>query len=166
MFGMLSEHEVDRIFRDGLTLQDDVRWTPQQSNASWVQFGAFLDSPRESTLRITMGVSLLQPAKYKILVMRGVQVLRRLDARGSHSNPPGSDPGGSAPEVWKRRTHKHRWSDRFADSVAYTPTEISTNVYAPAEHEATFRAFCEECNITFTGAWSDPPQQRQTSLAI
>ena len=161
MFGMLTEHEVELILRDGLVLSDDVRWTLQPSNPTWSQFGAFLDSPRDATVRLTMGVSLRLPQKYKILVLRGEQVLRRLDVRGSHSNPPAARSG-----QWKRQTHKHRWTDRFGDAEAYTPPDITTPPFTPAEHEATFRAFCEECNIDFRGEWIDPPNVAQHGLDI
>lgn len=161
MFGMLTEAQVDRILLEGLVLEDNVRWMSQPSNTKWVQFGAFLDSPHESTVRLNMAVSVLLPEKYKIIVLRGEQALRRLDVRGSHGNPPAGTPG-----VWHRQTHKHRWTDRFGDKEAYTPPDITTTTFDPGEHEATFRALCKECNIEFRGSWSDPPRESQISLDV
>jgi hypothetical protein len=158
---MVTEHEAERIFRDGLVLEDDVRWTVQPSNARWLQFGAFLDSPHETTLRLSMGVSVVLPQKYKILILRGEQVLRRLDVRGSHQNPP-----GASGEIWQLRTHKHRWTDRFGDKAAYTPADINLGDFTRDEYEATFRAFCKECHIDFRGAWSQPPESHQTQLDV
>jgi hypothetical protein len=163
MFGMLSQAEVDRIFREGFVLVDDVRWSPQANNQNWLQTGAFLDSQRETSIRFNMAVSLLRPEKYTLVVLRGEQVLRRLDVRGSHGNP--AMVGG---QVWKRQTHKHRWTDIYADKEAYTPPDISADkaAFTRNEYETTFREFCTESNIDFKGQWQDPPQHAQGTLNI
>lgn len=153
---MLSEAQVERILTEGFVLEDDIRWAPQPSNPNWLQFGAFLDAGTEASVRINMAVSMLRREKYKIVLLRGEQVLRRLDVRGSHRNP--RTAGG---ESWCASTHKHRWTDIYADKAAYTPTDISASTFNSGEYEVTFLEFCGECNIDFRGQWQDPPEQRQ-----
>jgi hypothetical protein len=159
---MLTESHVDRLLAEGSSLVDAVRWAPQLRNSRWTQFAAFLDSPSETALRLVMAVNTSLPGKYTILLLRGEQVLRRLDVRGSHRNPT-----AASGAHWSGETHKHRWTDDFADKVAYAPADITTaDPFDRSEYEATFRAFCAECSIAFSGAWSDPPEQTQGTLDL
>jgi hypothetical protein len=159
---MLPESHVDQLVSRPSALTEDVRWTPQKSNPRWVQFAVFLDAPTDTSLRLAMTVNTRNPGFYAILLLRGDQVLRRLDVRGSHRNPP-----AASGEKWLAATHKHRWTDSFADKVAYTAADISTPpTFDRSEYEGTFRAFCNECNITFSGAWQDPPEEVQQELDL
>ncbi len=121
MFGFLSEREIDGILEAGGVFRDTPRWVQRAENAHWVQFGGFVDSPIDARLRLNMTVSLRRPDKYTIVFLRGDQTIRRLDVRGNHTNPV-----SASGECWVRRTHKHWWSDRHADQVAYSPPDIST----------------------------------------
>jgi hypothetical protein len=161
MFGMLPEANVERIFSEGLVFEDDVRWTPQPSNRNWLQFEGFLDSPSDTSLRLNMAVSILREERYRIIVRRGEQILRRLCVRGSHRNPL-----ASSGETWIGKTHKHRWTEQFADKLAYTPPDIATPTFERSEYERVFRAFCKESNIDFRGRWNDPPKATQDRLDI
>jgi hypothetical protein len=161
VFGFLSEAQVDRFCAEGSVLADDVHWTILPSNPNWTQFGGFVDARRETAVRLIMTVSLLRPEKYTLLLLRGEQVLRRLDVRGSHRNPP-----ATSGQEWKVQTHKHAWSDGYADKVAYTPPDVRTMTFARDEYEVIFRAFCRECGVDFQGRWTDPPKPAQTRLDI
>lgn len=162
MFGFLSEREVDRILEAGGVFRDTPRWVQRVENAHWVQFGGFVDSPVDAGLRLNMTVSLRRPDKYTIAYLRGDQTIRRLDVRGSHVNP-----AIASGERWVRHTHKHRWSDRHADQIAYSPPDISTpEEPEPDEHERVFNEFCSECRIRFEGNWAPPPLHHQTRLDI
>ena len=160
MFAFLTENEVQRILEAGGRFVETPRWTTRAQNVHWVQFGGFVDSPDDAALRLNMAVSVRAPEKYKIAYLRGDQMLRRLDVRGSHTNP-----ASVSGETWVRATHKHLWSDAHADRVAYTPRDISTAQRAdPGEYERVFNEFCHECRIEFTGQWMDPPLHVQTTL--
>ena len=80
--------------------------------------------------------------------------LRRLDIRGSHSNPDG--------ERWERRTHKHLWSVELKNEHAYTPDDIPHDqpgtLVTRDNYREIFEAFAAECGIE-TGPdylWSEP----------
>jgi hypothetical protein len=162
VFGFLQESEIQRILEDGGTFSESPRWATRPQNVHWVQFGGFVDSPIDAALRLNMAVSVQAPEKYTIVYLRGDQMLRRLDARGSHTNPT-----SASGEAWTRSTHKHRWSDTHADQIAYSPPDISTlETLEPGEHERVFNEFCSECRIQFTGKWVDPPLHFQTTLDV
>jgi hypothetical protein len=162
MFGFLRESEIERILRAGATFSDTPRWAARAQNAHWVQFGGFVDSPVEAALRLNMAVSVRAPEKYTIVYISGEQALRRLDVRGSHTNP-----ASTSGERWTRATHKHSWSDTHANQIAYSPPDISTaQTLEPGEHERVFNEFCAECRIEFIGKWVDPPLHFQTTLDV
>lgn len=109
-------------------------------------------------LPVKLGVQLLprKPWRLTAYLMIYNQQLRRLDVNASHSNP---GPGG---ETWDEQTHKHRWSEQWANRYAYTPDDIPVIPQAggTSEHyRGAFEAFCGESGVALTGeyVWSDPP---------
>ena len=85
--------------------------------------------------------------------------LRRLDIRGSHSNPDD--------ERWERKTHKHLWSAEHKNDHAYTPDDIPHDqpgtLVTRDNYREIFEAFAAECGIK-TGsdyAWSEPIFKQQ-----
>ena len=96
----------------------------------------------------------MKPWKMTAYLMIYNQHLRRLDVHGSHTNRTDG-------EAWRSRTHKHTFSERHRDSVAYTPGDIPetplTDV-GPEHYRGVFEAFCGEQNIRLTGeyGWVDP----------
>ena len=162
MFGFLSEGDIQRILDAGGTFGDSPRWVFRAQNTHWVQFGGFVDSAADAALRLNMAVSLRRPEKYTIAYLRGDQTIRRLDVRGSHSNP-----SSASGERWILSTHKHRWSNEHADQVAYSPPDIATKEELESgEYERVFNEFCGECRIRFTGNWEHPPLHQQTRLDV
>lgn len=96
------------------------------------------------------------PWQYHLVLVVGRMCIRRLDVRGSHTNP---DPER---EEWQLQTHKHRFTDRWGDRWAYTPDDLPptpADTDVPArEYRQVFEAYCHECNIdTSQLAWEDPP---------
>lgn len=162
MFGFLDENAIHRILDEGGTFADSPRWVSRPQNLHRVQFGGFVDSPVDAALRLNMAVSRRRPEKYTIAYLRGDQMIRRLDVRGSHANPT-----SVSGDRWVSATHKHRWSDQHADQIAYTPPDVSTpSVLEPGEHLRVFNEFCAECRIRFTGNWTDPPLHQQTRISV
>jgi len=162
VFAFLPESEIQRILDAGATFSDSPRWAARYQNIYWVQFGGFVDSPLDPGLRINMAVSVRRPEKYTIAYLRGEQMLRRLDVRGSHRNP--TTASGA---TWVVATHKHRWTDTHADQVAYEPPDVATpEEMESGEHERVFNEFCTECRIGFTGKWNDAPLHLQTELEV
>jgi hypothetical protein len=96
------------------------------------------------------------PWQYHLVLVVSRQCIRRLDVRGSHTNP---DP---ARERWQLRTHKHRFTDAWGDRWAYTPDDLPptpANVdVTTTEYRQVFEAYCHECYIdTSQLVWEDPP---------
>lgn len=89
---------------------------------------------------------------HAMLIWRQLNV-RRLDVRDDHVN----DATG---EVWRGKTHKHRWTDRYGDGEAYTPEDIpepDDSPVGPTHYRGIVEAFCRECNIDPEGLeWRDP----------
>jgi hypothetical protein len=86
-------------------------------------------------------------------------VEEHLDLAGQHHR--------EAEHRWDGDTHKHGWTDRFGDKVAYSPSDITAaDPFDSAEYERTFREFCSEGNIRFDGQWSDPSVGRQAQLDV
>lgn len=109
-------------------------------------------------LPLMLGVQVLPRKPWRLtsyLMIYNVQ-LRRLDINGSHKNQ------SPDREVWQERTHKHRWSERAGDTVAYTPDDIPVIPEAnqlPEHYRGGFEAFCGELGVGLAGdyTWVDPP---------
>lgn len=91
-----------------------------------------------------------KPWKFTLYLMLYNTHIRRLDVNGSHRNKMGDR------ELWVERTHKHRFSDQYGDSEAYTPSDIPgiplTDVTGEHYREV-FEAFCGECGIGLTHSY-------------
>lgn len=135
-----------------LELRVPMRWETRTTAVS-AQMGVHNAHGRP----LLLGVQVLIPKPWKLtayLMIYG-QHLRRLDVNGSHGNRTGDR------EVWNERTHKHTFSERHQDAVAYTPGDIpavpSANV-GGEHYRGAFEAFCAEHSIKLTGEyrWIDP----------
>ena len=65
--------------------------------------------------------------------------IRALDIGTDHRNP------GEKKKLGKK--HKHRWTDRYKDSLAYVPRDITTG----AKIKKVFYEFLKECRIAYKG---------------
>ncbi|MFN3256223.1 MAG: DUF6978 family protein [Ilumatobacter sp.] len=158
MSGALSALEADYIIENvSMKIDTPVRW--QRHGLQLTSTVAVVGPGIEADLVMDIHVPPTMPGKYSFNLRQvGHAVIRRLDVRGSHTNP--REMG--VPERWAMRTHKHRYRDGFGDAFAYTPDDIpdtSSPVDSPepGEHEAVFRAFCNECGIDPQSCWVDPP---------
>jgi hypothetical protein len=79
------------------------------------------------------------------LIHRGVGRIYALDLGKDHHNP-------SCVNVGEK--HKHRWSEVLKDKDAYTPEDVTALASDPI---GVWREFCQEANISHTGAMHSPP---------
>ena len=72
-----------------------------------------------------------------------------LDLGKDHRNPGGTRVG---------KKHKHRWSERYQDTEAYAPDDITEPVSDPV---AVWRQFCAEACLKHDGALEQPVLQEE-----
>ena len=156
--GPLSEVEVDHI--DGQThlkVAEPVAWVREGHHVKAVVSVVGVGVNTNLVMDLLIKTKMPGQYTYQLRQKPGVN-LRRLDVRGSHTNR--AETGNE--EVWRFRTHKHRFRDRFEDTFAYTPDDIPDTASSPLcpepdEHGRVFDAFCAECGIDPAGQWTDPP---------
>lgn len=136
----------------GLALQVPVTWKDRPGT---VRAQMAVSNVHALPLLVGMQVTRAKPWKPTVYLMLENEQLRRLDVNGSHTNRTPDR------EEWRRRTHKHRWSEAHHDALAYTPAGIPvvplTGVTGRHLRDV-FEAFLAECHIPTRGAyrWSDP----------
>jgi hypothetical protein len=136
----------------GLELRVPMRWETRPTTVR-AQMG--VHNAYDLPLRLGVQVLVSKPWKITVYLMIYGQHLRRLDINGSHSN------WTEDREVWNERTHKHTFSERHQDAVAYSPGDIpavpTANVVGE-HYRGAFEAFCEDQAIKLAGEyrWIEP----------
>lgn len=147
-----TEAEVEQLLESGPFLAGSLKWKqdPQSLRGRLV-----VGNRAGQEVRLHLRIVRALPWRYHYVLTWGALEIRKLDVRDDHTNP------GPEPEVWRCRTHKHLYSDRWGIRWAYTPTDLppTPNVRVSLdEYHEVFLAFCAECGInTNEFTWSDPP---------
>jgi hypothetical protein len=156
---LIDEATSEMLIAGGrMSLRVPVRW---RGDPHHLRAQVAVDAPDMYGAGLVLDLSLAyaRPWKYTYQLRSGGVILRRLDVRSSHVNhcgPPGR---------WRGETHKHRWTDRYRDAIAYTPTDIPAapgTTVGEGEYRAVFEAFCAECNIALEQgySWVEPNVSR------
>lgn len=156
---LIDEATAEHLLSGGhMSVRVPVRW---REDLHHVRAQVAVDAPETygAGLVLDLSLSFARPWKYSYQLRSGGVILRRLDVRSSHTNHSGP------PGRWRGETHKHRWSDRYRDHIAYTPTDIPAapgTTVGPDEYRQVFEAFCGECNITLAQGylWVEPNVSR------
>jgi hypothetical protein len=144
-----SEADVEALLQHGAVIRGEFRW--RESGRHRFKAEAKLEDTYEDSSVRVIGTLNAQLMNLSYIVLWGTQRIRSLDIGG----PPHPNPDGTVIPT----PHKHRWTDRYADRVAYRPTDISSD-----EVEGVFHQFLAECNITFQGTYRAPTLQGRLQL--
>lgn len=148
----ITEGEAEAIINTPKQIINDVSWS--QKSKSWTIAKLPVEIIKVTIkghvdLLITVNTEL--PSKFSFtLLLNGAFQIRRLDIGGSHLNT------STDKRTWKHEIHKHKWSEEFADSHAYTPLDITEESI-----QQSFTQFCSECNIVFKGQFHNVITQPQ-----
>ncbi len=136
----LTESEADGIIAALKSIREDLAWT-YNPNEGWAKSEMRVANDLGVDLRMYANVNLKEPSffTFALSVSRAFRI-RGLCANRGHENK------HTNRDAWRPGTHKHRWTDRCRDRLAYTPEEAISQ-----DLEEAFRQFCAECNIDFQG---------------
>lgn len=143
----LTEQFADSIVAEKKEITQDIAWI-RRPNKSWVVCNLPVKNPRHLKLIMHLNVNCILE-KFTCVLLYGEHRVRALDVNGSHENKHHNR------EVWRAKTHKHKWTDVCHDRFAYTPEDITGTTL-----EEVFVQFCAECNISFQGKFKNPPPKQ------
>ncbi len=142
---ILNEAEAERIISLPKRIVGSKQWH-QRNDGNW-----YIEMPVEASEQLPLrlyGRFNPRTGNYTFILFYGRLNLRRLDMGKTHHNP-GCDNVGSP--------HKHTWTDRFRDKLAYMPSDMK----ATDSLGDIFAKFLAECNIVLEGRFKEPPQSYQ-----
>lgn len=155
----LKDVEAEALLARPKSIGATVEWKP--ANAQNLRMSVAVENALGENLALTGRISATYPGRSGWCLVWGQkaasehpEAIRRLDLRDTHRNPDG--------EWWRRKTHKHRWSEADNNSWAYTPTDIPHEIpgsnVTEDNYREIFEAFAAECGITLGDGyrWTDP----------
>lgn len=144
----LNEADIDELFNQGqLAIKKDVKWKRKRGLSHYEFVVPVENRFRGEQLNLLLkGTKNCQTRDYSYCLLFNKQRIRSLDPYKRHTN--------RFPKKERiEGTHKHKWCDQINSSYAYKPNDITDDT----NMELTFREFLNECFITFTGKYTDPP---------
>lgn len=146
----LTEAEVEQVMACRKVVDESILWKCPKDHPDWSKSEVRVFHDEIGEMKMVLSVSRDGRKVNFAVIYRGARV-RSLDLNGVHTQPDGTR--------FDRKTHKHTYTDRYGDSWAYLPDDITSNM--PDE---AFRQFCSECNIDFRGNWSPLPTQKDLEI--
>jgi hypothetical protein len=147
----VKETEVNTLLASGtLSVEGDLTWK-QSNEKSWykITLPVTCDTKKAIALKLIVSVNNTDRARITFtLLWNGNIRVRALCMHGSHGNKHTND------ELWIRKTHKHKWTDKCQDRFAYTPTDITE-----ATVQGLLKQFCSECGIECRAIVADLPRK-------
>lgn len=150
---MLTDAEWRAIMADeSKRIDGDLEWDEEKGRSPVLRFHARVDSAARWPLSIRSRYNPLAGSLSYTLVLGAEGRIYGLDMGKAHRNPR-RDPVGDV--------HKHRWSERYLDKVAYLPPDITAPVTDPV---AVWAQYCTEANIAHFGRLEQPQGLSQGAL--
>lgn len=152
-----SQAEADHVVEIPKSASGEVIW--ERINGS-ERASVRVANTQGQHLELRLRVHPKTPEQLHVMLIWGQTSIRRLDVRDDHVND-------ASDEVWRRETHKHRWTDRYGDGEAYTPDDIpepESGPVTPDHYREIVEAFCREYHIDPGElGWSDPDMREESS---
>lgn len=139
-----SEADVDALLGTGAKIRSEFRWM-RVGKTNYKAEVWLADTYEGARVKLVGTFNVRTQNLSYTLVWAGCRI-RSLDVGGpSHPNPDGE---------LLPTPHKHRWTDRYRDRVAYVPLDITST-----QLRGIFYEFLAECNIEMEGAYIDLTEQ-------
>ena len=146
----LKDTEFTLILEDtSKRIDGNIVWKEDEDHSPARQFQAEVKSEKGWPLFIKGHYNPLINSLSYALIMRPVSRIYGLDLGKDHRNPQGEQVG---------EKHKHKWSEKYRDKVAYVPSDITASVSNPA---AVWKQFCTEARIQHDGVLLSPLIQEE-----
>lgn len=140
----LTNAEWAKILKASKRIPDDIDWADDEHRSHVRRFRAEVDAATGDLLFVQGYYNpLAMTLSYAMYLGEGDRICG-LDLGRNHRNPDGE-------RVGKR--HKHRWSERYRDRVAYAPANVTEPISDPV---AVWRQFCAEAGLEHDGALEPP----------
>lgn len=137
---LLTDDEFSSILEDfSKRIEGDITWVEDKNHLPAWTFSVLVESEAGWPLSVNGSYNPRTRRLSYALILQTEGRIYGLDMGKRHRNPRGEQVG---------RKHKHRWSERYRDKVAYTPNDITASAADPA---AVWREFCAEAQIQHNG---------------
>jgi hypothetical protein len=135
----VSEQEVRDIMRSKKTIEEDIAWSSSDDKAYTVEFNVPIKIDYPCKL-ILIGSYNFRIERFSFTILYNNEArIRSLDIGTDHKNPDDKKKIG--------KKHKHKWTNKYKDKLAYVPDDITTG----AKIHKVFYEFLKECNIEYKG---------------
>ena len=153
---MLTDQEFAGLLADPTKeIIGDIPWTASPSHPGAHEFTARVRSQSDWPLRVEawrnphlarLSYSVIYEGVGRIVgLCLGVKVHHLPDCHDTRA--------GKRHCACPRGTHKHRWTEQFADQWLYAPSDITADVTDPT---AVWRQFCAEIDVSHLGTLVEP----------
>ena len=143
---LFSEREFQQLLADGSKcIRADIVWIDDEDHSPAVEFRAEVENEAGYDLFVHGSFNRLARTLTYCLVLRTVGRIYALDLGKAHHNPDCQQVG---------EVHKHYWTERHRDRMAYEPGQITASVEQPGE---LWRQFCLQARIRHDGHFAKPP---------
>jgi len=142
----ITQVEFEIILADTTKqISQDLKWAPDEDHSPALVFRCEIDSEPGYPLFVCGRYNALAQTTSFSLIHRGTGRIYGLDLGAEHHNPTCEHVG---------EKHKHRWTDQYADKLAYEPDDITEPATEPVK---VWLQFCAEADIIHSGKLSEPP---------
>ena len=143
---MLTRQEFEAILADtAKRIEGDISWAADEDHSPAREFRAEILSAQSPNLFVVGWYNQLTEKLNYTIVHRDFGRIYALNIGAAHRNPNSELVGDK---------HKHYWSERARDRMAYVPDDITEPWDRPVE---AWRQFCREANIDHRGVMLPPP---------
>lgn len=149
----IGQTEFDAMMDDASKrIEGDLRWRDDPDHSPALEFRAEVQSDAGYPLRVNGRYNPVAGTLSYTLIHRETGRVYGLDLGADHHNP-------TCQRVGEK--HKHRWTDQFADKLAYVPNDITAS---PDDPVRVWQQFCAEAKIDHRGSLERPRPQEELPL--
>jgi hypothetical protein len=143
---MLNQTEFEALLGDMTKrIEGDISWREDPDHSPAVEFRVEVRSAGGYPLLLRGSYNPLARSLSYTVIHRAAGRIYALDMGKDHRNPSGELVG---------EKHKHRWTEKYRDKVAYVPEDITAPLTEPLR---VWHQFCVEAKITHQGKMHEPP---------
>jgi len=149
----VTQAEFDKILADASKrVAGDLYWREDDDHSPAFEFGAEVESEAGYPLFVKGWLNRPAGKLSYAVIHRATGRIYALDLGADHHNPTSQRLG---------EKHRHSWTDRHADKLAYVPVDVTAG---PDNPVTAWQQFCAEAKIRHDGVLHPPPPTQEELL--
>lgn len=135
----ITEEEANRLIEEEKEITEEIKWRQKPQHGKIFEFVVPLQLKNNDNARLTLVVNRnTRIKKFSFTILyNGTTRIKSLDIGKGHKNPPFRRKNNIG------KKHKHTWTNRWKDTWAYVPDDITDG----ANFDQVLQEFFVECNI-------------------